>query len=75
MHCICVVYSSSQYYNSPARIIVLLQETCNLLVEAARKYLDPNSLFQVSCVQYAKEIENDVFINNLIRDHLEESNI
>ena len=47
MHCICVVYSSSQYYNSPARIIVLLQETCNLLVEAARKYLDPNSLFQV----------------------------
>ena len=47
MHCICVVYSSSAYYNSPARIIVLLQETCNLLVEAASKYLDPNSLFQV----------------------------
>jgi dynein heavy chain len=47
MHCVCIVYSNSTYYNSPARIIVLMQETCNLLVDAARKYLDPGSLFQV----------------------------
>jgi hypothetical protein len=50
MHCICLVYSRSTYYNSPARIIVLLQETCNLLVDAGRKYLDPASLFQVDIV-------------------------
>ena len=47
MHCICIVYSQSTYYNSPARIIVLMQETSNLLIDAARKYLDPSSLFQV----------------------------
>jgi dynein heavy chain len=47
MHCVCLVYANSTYYNSPARIIVLLQETCNLLIDAARKYIDPTSLFQV----------------------------
>ena len=47
MHCICLVYSHSTFYNSPARIIVLMQETCNLLTDAGRKYLDPASLFQV----------------------------
>ena len=47
MHCICIVYANSKYYNSPARIIVLMQEQCNLLIDVARKYLDPASLFQV----------------------------
>ncbi len=47
MHCVCLVYSNSAFYNSPARIIVLMQETCNLLIDNARKYLDPGSLFQV----------------------------
>eukprot|EP00095_Tigriopus_kingsejongensis_P007513 maker-scaffold103_size370364-snap-gene-1.20 protein:Tk07513 transcript:maker-scaffold103_size370364-snap-gene-1.20-mRNA-1 annotation:"dynein beta ciliary-like" len=47
MHCVCIVYANSCFYNSPARIIVLMQETCNLLIEAARKYMDPSSLFQV----------------------------
>eukprot|EP00093_Oithona_nana_P000832 00832.XXX_2269_2850_1 [CDS] Oithona nana genome sequencing. len=47
MHCVCLVYSNSTYYNSPARIIVLMQETCNLLIDNARKYLDPRSIFQV----------------------------
>ena len=47
MHCVCLVYSNSQYYNSPARIIVLMQETCNMLIDSARKYIDPASLFQV----------------------------
>ena len=41
-----IVYANSKYYNSPARIIVLMQEQCNLLIDIARKYLDPASLFQ-----------------------------
>ena len=47
MHCICLVYSRSTFYNSPARIIVIMQETCNMLIDAGRKYIDPASLFQV----------------------------
>ena len=33
MHTICLVWANSDHYNTPARIIVLLQETCNLLIE------------------------------------------
>ena len=47
MHTICLVYSHSTFYNSPARIIVLMTETCNLLISMGRKFLDPGSLFQV----------------------------
>ena len=48
MHTICLVYSNSTFYNSPARIIVLMTETCNLLIGIGRKYLDPGAIFQVS---------------------------
>ena len=37
----------SAYYNTAARIIVLLEETCNLLIQMARKFLDPASIFQI----------------------------
>ena len=48
MHCVCLVYSHSTFYNTPARVIVLMQETCNLLIDSGRKYMDPTSLFQVN---------------------------
>lgn len=47
MHNVCYVWSFSKYYSSPARIIVLLQEICNLLIENARGYLGGNSIFQM----------------------------
>ena len=56
MHCVCLVYSNSQYYNSPARIIVLMQETCNMLIDSARKFIDPASLFQVF-LRYEKIVD------------------
>ena len=52
MHCICLVYSRSTFYNSPARIIVIMQETCNMLIDSGRKYIDPASLFQVPFKKY-----------------------
>ena len=36
MHVICLVWASSSHYNTPARIIVLLQELCNLMIELVR---------------------------------------
>ena len=47
MHLLCLVYSHSAYYNTAARIIILLQETCNLLIAMASKFLDPGSIFQI----------------------------
>ena len=36
MHCICLAWVNSQYYSTPARIIVLLQELCNLFIQQVR---------------------------------------
>ena len=64
MHTVCLVYANSSYYNTTARIIVLMQvrlagwlslsslkhptqETCNLLIDVARRFLDPASIFQI----------------------------
>lgn len=33
LHTVCLVWANSRYYNTPARLIVLLQETCNLLIQ------------------------------------------
>lgn len=32
-HTICLIWSHSKFYNTPARVIVLLQEFCNLFID------------------------------------------
>ncbi|XP_070581054.1 dynein beta chain, ciliary-like isoform X2 [Ptychodera flava] len=46
MHMVCLIWAHSQYYSTPARIIVLLQEICNQLIEMARTYLEPGEIFK-----------------------------
>ncbi|XP_063077561.1 dynein axonemal heavy chain 9-like [Engraulis encrasicolus] len=46
MHMVCLVWAHSRHYNTPARIIVLLQETCNLLIQQARSYLNPEDILK-----------------------------
>lgn len=36
MHCICLTWVHSKFYCTPARIIVLLQELCNLFIQQVR---------------------------------------
>jgi len=36
MHVVCLVWANSKYYNTPARIIILLQEICNLIILLVR---------------------------------------
>ncbi|XP_027272227.1 dynein heavy chain 11, axonemal isoform X2 [Cricetulus griseus] len=45
-HTICLIWSHSKFYNTPARIIVLLQEFCNLFIDQARTYLSPEDLLK-----------------------------
>jgi dynein heavy chain len=47
MHCVCLIWGHSKYYCSAARIIVLLQEICNLLIEMARSHLGGSAVFQM----------------------------
>ncbi|KAM9308794.1 LOW QUALITY PROTEIN: dynein axonemal heavy chain 11 [Gastrophryne carolinensis] len=46
LHTICLIWSHSAYYCTPARIIVLLQEFCNLLIDQTKLYLSPEDLFK-----------------------------
>merc|ERR1712193_143140 len=45
-HVICLLWANSSYYNTPGRIVVLLQESCNLMIELARTFLEPADIFK-----------------------------
>ena len=36
MHAICLIWTTSSYYNKSERIIVLMQEICNFLISMVR---------------------------------------
>ncbi|XP_054832302.1 dynein axonemal heavy chain 9-like [Eublepharis macularius] len=46
LHVVCFIWATSKYYRTPARIIVLLQEICSLLIQQARNYLNPEDLLK-----------------------------
>lgn len=39
-HTICLIWSHSTFYNTPARILVLLQEFCNLFIDQVAQILN-----------------------------------
>nr|XP_051708760.1 dynein axonemal heavy chain 11 isoform X1 [Oryctolagus cuniculus] len=45
-HTIRLIWSHSKFYNTPARVIVLLQQFCNLFIDQARAYLSPEELLR-----------------------------
>uniref|UniRef100_H3A2B2 Dynein axonemal heavy chain 9 n=1 Tax=Latimeria chalumnae TaxID=7897 RepID=H3A2B2_LATCH len=46
LHVVCLIWSSSKHYNTPGRIIVLLQEICNLLIQQTQNYLNPEDILK-----------------------------
>ncbi|XP_053308775.1 dynein axonemal heavy chain 9 [Spea bombifrons] len=46
LHVLCLLWARSKYYNTPARVIVLTQEICNLFIQQARSYLNPEDLLK-----------------------------
>ena len=57
----------SDYYNTAARIIVLMEETCNMFIDMARKFLDPGSIFQIE-VKAPRQEKLDQLLMSLIND-------
>nr|P39057.1 RecName: Full=Dynein beta chain, ciliary [Heliocidaris crassispina]BAA00827.1 dynein beta-heavy chain [Heliocidaris crassispina] len=47
LHTVCLIWSNSDYYNTAPRVIVLLQEICNLLIDLCRTFLDPSEIFKL----------------------------
>ncbi|XP_015272477.1 PREDICTED: dynein heavy chain 17, axonemal [Gekko japonicus] len=46
MYTICLIWANSEYYNTPSRIIVILQEICNLVIEMTRNFLSPEEVLK-----------------------------
>ncbi|XP_054988433.1 dynein axonemal heavy chain 17 [Sorex araneus] len=40
------IWANSEHYNTPSRIIVILQEFCNLLIEMTRTFLSPEEVLK-----------------------------
>lgn len=67
MHVLCLIWSNSSYYNEN-KLIVLLKQVCNLLIQQAKKFLDPTTLFHsdvdeamqrvMSCIKVLQQFQN-----------------
>ncbi|XP_058902457.1 dynein axonemal heavy chain 17 isoform X5 [Kogia breviceps] len=43
---ICSIWATSENYNTPCRVLVILQEFCNQLIEMTRTYLSPDEVLK-----------------------------
>ncbi|ELW68254.1 Dynein heavy chain 17, axonemal [Tupaia chinensis] len=46
LHTICFIWATSEHYNTPSRVIVILQEFCNQVIEMTRTYLSPEEVLK-----------------------------
>eukprot|EP01135_Chromosphaera_perkinsii_P002940 Nk52_evm51s230 gene=Nk52_evmTU51s230 len=47
MYTISLVWKNSQYYNTPARLLVLLQEVCNDVIGKMKSFVAPEEIFKL----------------------------
>ncbi|KAM7334656.1 hypothetical protein ACRRTK_007976 [Alexandromys fortis] len=43
---ICFIWATSEHYNTPSRVIVILREFCNQIIEMTRTYLSPDEVLK-----------------------------
>ncbi|XP_077979817.1 dynein beta chain, ciliary-like [Glandiceps talaboti] len=72
MHVVCLIWAHSQYYNTPARIIVLLQEICNQLIELTRVFLEPAEIFKGEAEESLEKTRTAINVLRVFRDTYDE---
>lgn len=45
MHTILLIWTYSQHYNTPARLVVLIREICNAIINRCRASIDGPTIF------------------------------
>ena len=45
-HMLCLIWAHSKYYRNPARLVVLLQEIVNFIIDIIKTFLDPESILK-----------------------------
>ncbi|XP_028375908.1 LOW QUALITY PROTEIN: dynein heavy chain 17, axonemal [Phyllostomus discolor] len=46
LYTICYIWATSKHYSTPSRVIVILQELCNMIIELTRTYLGPEEVLK-----------------------------
>ncbi|XP_029978186.1 dynein axonemal heavy chain 9 [Sphaeramia orbicularis] len=72
MHTVCLVWANSRYYNTPARLIVLLQETSNLLIQQACGYLVPEEILRGEVAESLLKVQTSLDILQLFKNTYED---
>uniref|UniRef100_A0A8C4V4J9 Dynein axonemal heavy chain 17 n=1 Tax=Falco tinnunculus TaxID=100819 RepID=A0A8C4V4J9_FALTI len=72
LHVVCLIWVTSKHYNMPARIVVLLQEICNLLVQQALVYLSPEDLLKGEMEESLGKVQMVLGILNSFKEAFEE---
>ncbi|XP_009976195.1 PREDICTED: dynein heavy chain 9, axonemal-like, partial [Tauraco erythrolophus] len=72
LHVVCWIWVTSKHYNVPVRIVVLLQEICNLLIQQALVYLSPEDLLKGEMEESLGKVQTVVGILNAFKGAFEE---
>ncbi|KAG7253549.1 hypothetical protein CRUP_011683, partial [Coryphaenoides rupestris] len=67
MHTVCLVWASSRYYGTPARLVVLLRETCNLLIQQAETFLSPEEILKAEVSESLPKVRAGLEVLRLFR--------
>ncbi|XP_054702769.1 dynein axonemal heavy chain 9 isoform X1 [Grus americana] len=72
LHVVCLIWVTSKHYNVPVRIVVLLQEICNLLIQQALVYLSPEDLLKGEMEESLGKVQMVLSILNAFKGAFEE---
>uniref|UniRef100_A0A3Q3A2J3 Dynein heavy chain tail domain-containing protein n=1 Tax=Kryptolebias marmoratus TaxID=37003 RepID=A0A3Q3A2J3_KRYMA len=61
-HTLCLIWSHSKYYCTPQRMVVLLQEFSNLIIEKAFAYLIPEELFKMELEEGMERVQISISV-------------
>nr|XP_060500991.1 dynein axonemal heavy chain 9-like [Panthera onca] len=57
LHVVCLIWATCGSYRSPGRLTVLLQEICNLLIQQASNYLNPEGLLRSEVEESQRKLQ------------------
>ncbi|XP_034234645.1 dynein beta chain, ciliary [Thrips palmi] len=72
LHTVCLVWAHSRYYCNSNRLVVLLRQICNLLIQQAKRYLDPSSIFQSDVDEAKQRVQLSIATLKTFRQYFDE---
>ncbi|KAL9897380.1 dynein heavy chain at 93AB [Glossina fuscipes fuscipes] len=76
MHVVCTLWGNSRYYNHSLKMTILLKQICNLIINQAKRFLDPSSIFHSDIDEAMQRLTLSIEILKFFRelfDHFKEN--